>query len=199
MNVTPRVLAGAGPTFTKKAGPLVVDVVDALTGPLADVDALTTPTPGGWPTLVDLDTTPDPAWLGHITGTRIPAGIPAETARAMVRDLPALRRGTPAAMLAAARAVMPTGLITLLERDGSAWKTTIRLYAAEATVDDAARVKAAASKHKPPGIILDVVRVSGATFDHMAAEHGPTFADERAEFPTFVDAVAHIPEEGTIP
>lgn len=193
MTVAERVLAGLGPALRDQAGPVLEDLVDALTSELNTIDQLLQPTEDGWAGAFDLDTTPAPAWLGNTTGTRVPGGLTVDQQRAYVLARPSWRRGTPAAMVAAVRATL-TGLqrVTVDERDGSPWRLTVTVYAAE-TPDEAATLAAALSQ-KPVGIVLTLQVAQGASYAHMTALHGPTYADEAAEFPTYGDAIAHLPE-----
>ncbi|XBB66874.1 hypothetical protein ABFU82_22620 [Nocardioides sp. WV_118_6] len=199
--VAERVLEALGDAYRRAAGPLLDPLVDGLTSQLVDVDERVEPTERGWARVFDLDTTTDPAWLGRAIGSKVPGDLTVEQARTFVRERAYWRRGTPTA-IAAAVAVLLTGQkrVHLIERDGSPWRLTIRVYTAEVPPGvTAADLKAAASTQKPVGIVVSVDVVAGATFAHMTAEHGPTFADEAADFPTFADATNHLPEEGTIP
>lgn len=193
-----RVYEATGEAFQRRSGPLLAPIIEALCLPLVGPDELTAPTAGGWPAAVDLEETPDPRWLATITGTRLPAGMDDAQVRDYIRTRSSWSRGTPAAMLAAAREAYPAGRITFLERDGSPWKLTIQIYGAEATTADLARVKAAVEVHKPVGIVLDVARVVGATYAHMSAEHG-TYDDLAGDFATYDEMTWHVPEEGTTP
>lgn len=194
-----RVLDALGPGIAERAGDLLPDVVEAYCEPASSTDALLEPTPQGWPAVVDLATSPYPAVIARATGTTVPVGLTPEQVRAYVTERASWRRGTPGAMLAAAREAYPTGHISLIERDGSAWRTTIRLYAGEATEADRQRVIAAVSPHKPVGIVLSVVRLTGATWAHVAEHHGPTWAAQAGRFPTWAAMTGHTPEEGTTP
>ena len=196
--VASRVLEALGPALAEAAGPLLVDLVDALTAAAQDVADQVDATVEGWPTAFDLDETPTPGWLATILGADVPFGLTPDDVRAYLRDRAAWRRGTPAAMLAAARQAYPTGLIVFVERDGSPWATTLRIYSAEATSEDQARVLAAATVHKPVGIILTVELVAGASYLHLQGE-AATYDALRALYPTYHEMRAHVPEEGTVP
>lgn len=200
MSVADRVLEGLGPAFRAAAGPLLPDMVTALVSEDEPADQLIQPADPDapswirwWPAAFDLDGTPDPVWLGQLIGTAVPGGLTLEEQRAYIADRPAWRRGTRAALLAAVQSTL-TGLkrVTIDERDGSAWQLTVSVYEAETPDPDAAL--AAALSQKPVGIVLDFQVLEGATYAHMTAEHGPTYADEAAEFPTYADAISHLPE-----
>lgn len=199
--VAQRVLDALGDAFRAQGGPVLEDLVDGLAAPLNDAASRLTVTGRGWPAAFDLDETPDPTWLGAIMGSRVPAGLTVDQAREYVRSRPYWRRGTPAAMTAAV-ATLLTGSqrVDLIERDGSPWRLTVRVYSGETpdgvTVDD---IAAAAATQKPVGIVLTAEIVDTATLAHFAAEHGPTYSDVAADFPTYEEASYHTPEEGTTP
>lgn len=200
-----RVLIGLGPAFVERAGDLLPDVVSALVSELVTADDLLRPVDptadpdgprwrGSWAAAFDLDHTPDPQWLGRVTGSRIPDGLVLADARQLVRERASWRRGTPASLIAAVKRTL-TGLqrVTLDERDGSPWRLTLSTYEAETPDPDA--TLAVALTQKPVGIVLVHQVLAGATFGHMTTVHGPTFADEATAFPTFGSALAHLPEE----
>jgi hypothetical protein len=193
-----RVLAALGDNFARRAGTLLPNLVRGLSTVADETDALIEPTERGWATAFDLDTTPQPRWLGAAaTGTTVPGGLTLDQQRAYIRDRPQWRRGTPAAIREAVRAVLLPNTdrrVDLFERDGSPWRLRIRVWAATLPVGGVAAVKAAARTQMPVGLVLEVEALTGATFAHMAADHGPTFDDYAAAFATFDDATYHVPE-----
>lgn len=191
-----RVLDGMGPAFAEQAGPLLEPFVDGLTSEVAATDALLSPAgEAAWPVVFDLDTTPHPAWLAQLAGTRVPGGLSRQLQREYVRDRRAWRRGTPAAIKAAVQATLRgSRRVELLERDGSPWHLTVQVYDAEVPGGDTAAVLAAAVSQKPVGITVTVEVLSGATVAHMRDFHGPTVADYAAAFATVGDARDHVPE-----
>lgn len=188
-----RVLQGLGPALRAQGGPLLEDLVDALVSEMETADKLLQPTSRGWAGAFDLDYTPVPAWLGNITGTRVPTDLDVDAQRDFVLARPSWRRGTLVALISAVTATL-TGLkrVTVTERDGGPWRLTVTTYAGE-TPDQAATLAAALSQ-KPVGIVLDLQVVPGATYQHMLDEHGPTYTAFAADFPTYADAIAHLPE-----
>lgn len=197
--VAGRVLAGLGAAFADRAGLLLPPLVHELTMPMVDTDEALASTDRGWAAIFDLDLTPQPAWLGNATGTRVPAYATTEAQRDYVRERPGWRRATPTSLLAAIRSVYPDGRVDITERDGSPWRISVRVYEAEADAEQQRLLSIVLEEQRPAGIILDLLAAEGATIAHAAAEHGPTVADLAADFPTVADLVEHIPEEGTIP
>ncbi|BBH17513.1 hypothetical protein Back2_18000 [Nocardioides baekrokdamisoli] len=198
--VAARVYAALGQAFAAHAGPLLDPLVDVLAAPLDDSDQRLQLTAAGWARAFDLNQSPDPAWIGRLLGTAVPAGLTADQDRAFIIGRAYWKRGTPAAIVAAIKPLLGgQQTVTLVERDGSPWRLTVRVYASEVlpgvTVDD---IAAAAATQKPVGIILTAQISAAATFAHLKAEHGPTFTAEAAAFPTFEAEMTHIPEEGTI-
>ena len=195
-----RLLDDLGPSFVRLAGPLLPPVVEALVAPIAEVDDLLQPTPGGWATFADLDTTPQPWWFGQVVGVTVDRNLSAEGQREQVRSRPAARRGSPAAINAAVQALLTgTKTVVLFERDGSPWRLRVRVYEAEVPAGvTAAVIKAAVTAQKPVGIVVNVEIRPAASYDHFAAEHGPAYSDAASDFASYDSARTHVPEEGTI-
>lgn len=202
-----RVLDGVGPALRRRAGVLLADLVEALTSEGETGHALAQPAGRwGWATAFDLPTTPLPGWLGRATGTRVPAGLAVEEQRAYVTGRAINRRGTPAAIRAAAQSLLTgTRRVDLFERDTGPAHFAVRVYAAQAATIDEADVVAAVDEQKPVGLTFDAEIVSGATYDHMLDEHGPTYEAWADAFPTYDAATVgdpsaakyHVPELGT--
>lgn len=195
-DIADRVVAATGEAFTDRAGAGFPLLVGALVSALQDIANLTDPATNDWAGAFDLDTTPAPGWLGAITGTPVPNGLDLESTRAYVRNRPAWRRGTPGAILAAARAAYSRGHIELLERNGSPWRATLLVYGA--TELELEQIRVAAVEQKPVGIVLTVEAATGASYEHLRTFHG-TYAQLAAEFPTYDAMTAHQPEEGSVP
>lgn len=192
-----RVLAGLGETFRDRAGAELVDLVYGLCTAATATDDLLAPAASGFPLVLDLDESPLPAWLGQATGTPVPAGLSLVEARALIRDRPRWRRGTPAAMLAAIQAAIPGRLVAIDERfGGDAYALRVRVF--DATGDELDKAETAALAHKPVGIVMTVINVAGATYQHMLEEHTP-YSDFSVDFPSYAAATGHDPEGGTTP
>lgn len=198
-----RVLEALGPALRTRAGELLPDLVDALVGPLEDLDTLSRPPAHDrpWAAWFDLDHTTQPSWIGSVTGTTIPGGLTLEQQRAYVRDRAAWRRGRLDAVAAAVRALL-TGdqRVAINERvdddgDPDAWQLVIHVYDDETTATGA-EIAAAAAAQKPVGIrIADIVlhpagdEPPGITWWRPPG-HRLTFARVRAEYATFADLTA---------
>lgn len=191
-----RVVDALGPAIAAHAGALLEPLVDGLTREVAATDDLLgTAGDDPWPVAFDLDATPHPAWLGQAAGTRVPAGLTLQQQREYIRDRRAWRRGTPAAIKAAvATALRGSKRVELVERDGSPWRLTVKVYNSEVPNGDTAPVLAAANTQKPVGNIVTVTVLTGATYDHMRLSHGPTYTDFTAAFPSYDLARDHVPE-----
>lgn len=189
--VAVRVIDAFGEAFETRAGAIIEPLVTALVTTLQDVADLTEPSTHEWADAFDLDTTPAPGWLGAITGTPVPQGLDVLSARAYVRDRQAWKRGTPTALLAAARSAYSKGYIALLERNGSPWRATLLVYGA--TEPDLERIRVAAAAQKPVGIVLTVEAADGATYTHLATD-AATYTALAAVFPTYDDMTSHQPE-----
>lgn len=195
--VAERILDGIGPAARAQAGPVLQDLVQSLATPAAEVDTLVQPgSRAGWASAFDLDTSPYPRWLAQLVGVNVPGGLTDDQVRVLVRDRPAQRRGTPAALLAAVRATLQGGRrAELLERvNGNAYATTVRVYQSEIPNLDVTAVERAAAAQKPVGLVVTVQVLSGATVEHMRTIHGPTVSDYLSRFPTVRAAADHIPE-----
>lgn len=109
----------------------------------------------GWSVLFDVDRAPLDVlpWLGQWVGVTVDTTRTDADQRQQIRDESGFRRGTPAAIVAAAQTTL-TGTKTVLmyERDTGAYRLTIHTFSDE-TPDPAATL-AAILTQKPAGIIL---------------------------------------------
>lgn len=176
------------------------DVADALLAALAEgqrpVDQLVRRADGADPAEL-FDPNGAPEWLLPVlvamAGARIrPGAGPAKT-RERIIDLPARRRGTPTSIRAAVRSVLSgTQRVDLFERDGGPAQLRVGTY--EAETPSVTEVEEAAARVKPLGLVLTVDVFSGATYADLAANHGPTYADDADEWPVVSDMIDHVPE-----
>ena len=129
--------------------------------------------PGG--PLVDVDRCPDWAlpYLAQMVGVALPAGSTAEQNREHIRSVAGWKRGTPAAMRAAAAAYL-TGEKTVMfrERDpsGADPPYTLEVVTLTGETPDPAAVEAALRRQKPAGIILNYRTVAGWDWQQVDAD-----------------------------
>jgi len=141
-----RVLDGLGATMRQRAGAQLTDLVEAISSQLELVDEMLQPTERGWAAVFDASSTPAPKWLGVVTGTTVPPGLTVQQQRDYVATRPQWRRGTPAAIIAAVKDLLGgEKIVTLVERDGSPWHLTIRMYKADAQGVTSEQILAAAA------------------------------------------------------
>lgn len=132
---THAVYRALGPTMTDgDTDGVLLRYLDASARLLGDVDDRVRDNDSGlgWARELDPDLTLSPAWLGQFVGVTVPDGLSLADARARVLERASFRRGTPAALVAAAQAQL-TGSrrVDLFERDGSAYQLRVRTYEAE--------------------------------------------------------------------
>lgn len=169
-----RVLRGLGDTFKAKAGAQVAAVVEALTAPAETVDTLLQPTTNGWPTALDLASTPQPRWLGQLAGVRVDTSLTVADQRAQILAHPMWKRGTPGAIRSLAQSLLTgTKRVDLFERDGgSAWALRVRVFTPQLAnpATTAVDVKALLLHTKPIGIALTVEVFPGSTYADINAK-----------------------------
>lgn len=154
--------------------------VRALVEPLAVVDdvARDTDTHIGWGTLLDIDATPSWAlcWLAQFVGISCLQSLSDENQRLRIKEASGFQRGTPAAVIGAARQYLTgTRRVVLTERDGSPWRFRVQTQLSE--TPDPPLVKAAIEAVKPAGMILVYEVQAGIDIDTMTGtidSHAPT-------------------------
>lgn len=158
-------------------------------------DEIFTASEMGLDALDDPDTAP--AWyLPHLAmkaGVQLAAGWTEEQMRDAIRTRPAERRGTPAAIIAAAQATL-TGdkTVVLREKDGGAYQLTVVTRTAE--TPDPAVTLAALTAAKPVGIILTHTVVDGWTYSELAdAYTGQDYDDLAGDFASYADLADNAP------
>jgi hypothetical protein len=158
----------------------------------------------GWDAAMDPDVAP--VWfLPHLAmwaGVRlIPNGLTEEQQRARVRSTDGMRRGTPDAIVGAARQFLTdpvNGSVILLERTDpdnpgdEAYHYTVVTYTDE--TPDSALVLAALMEQKPVGHILHYVVASGYLIALFEDDYdGQTISDAEGDFATIYDLETHTP------
>lgn len=193
MGLVDRAYEGLGPALQHAAGVLLRPLVAGLMRRAEITDDLVSLRlgPFGAVPVFDLARSPVPRYLGQAAGLDVPAGLSLEETIARIRGRGVSKRGTPGALLAAARTTLaPGGLAELVERDGSAHRARLVTYTAQ-TPDPAATLAAAVTE-KPVGIVLThEVRLGrsyaqaltdGATYAQTAAA-GRTYDQRRRTLP----------------
>jgi len=126
----------------------------------------------GWSLLLDINRCPDEAlpWLAQLVGVRLLPGSTPDEQRARIAATDGFRRGSPAAMVGAAKATL-TGsqTVVLRERDGanmgypnspeSAYCLTVVTY--QGQTPDQTATKNAILAQKPGGILLNYLTEVG--------------------------------------
>lgn len=106
-------------------------------------------------------------WLAqHVSIATLPSSLTEAQQRAMIRDAPGMRRGTPASMVAAAAPYL-TGnkTVVLIERDGGPYKLTVVTRTSE--TPDSTTVLNALTAAKPAGIDLTYTVADGQVWDEV--------------------------------
>lgn len=129
--------------------------VNAIAAPFDLIWDLTMEVDVPWETIVDIDSAPASflQWLGRFKGVNINRALSADEQRTQIHGAAGFARGTPSAIIAAARQTL-TGnkYVFLNERDGGAYRLGVDTLVSE-TPDPAATL-AAVLKQKPAGIVL---------------------------------------------
>lgn len=152
-----------------------------------------TDTDPGWGVLMDPDRTPSEAlgWLAQFAGANLLVGLDDASQRLRVKDASGTRRGTVAAMVAAAQQWL-TGSrqVLIFERDTSAYHLKVRTYIGE--TPDQAKVLAALLAEKPASLVLAYEVTAGATYAQIHA-YKATYALLDTGFGRYEDQTLYIP------
>lgn len=134
----------------------LANFIGAIGSMFTGVEDLVRDTTGrpGWTSIMDPQAAPADAlpWLAQLAGVKTPDGTPEAVTRALITDRPGMRRGTPAALMAAVAGTL-TGakLVILVERDPTPYEFIIITRTAD-TPDPAATERAIAAA-KPAGLL----------------------------------------------
>jgi Phage tail protein (Tail_P2_I) len=153
-----------------------------------DVD----PQTPGWSLLLDVNRCPPEAlpWLAQFVGVRLLPGDPDDADRVRIASTAGFRRGTVAALTAAAAATL-TGnkSVFLTERDHDpadtpdyAYYLSVVTYAGQ--TPDPGMTERALLAQKPGGIVLTYTVVDGQIYDQVRTRFA-TYADLRAGYPDY--------------
>lgn len=153
--------------------------------PLAEVDEKDVP---GWGALFAPDTAPAEwlPWLAQFVGVQIPPALDVATQRERIKGTDGFKRGTPAALRAAAAQFLTgTKTVYLTERHGSAYRLTVATLADE--TPDSAAVLAALMEQKPAGLVLShYVIGGGADYASLAASQAD-YAAVASKFASYAE------------
>lgn len=157
---------------------------------LVDEYVRDTPEGPGWSPLLDLDRCPDEAlpWLAQFVGVRLlPDSTPAEQRQRIV-STDGFRRGTPAAMRAAAQATL-TGsqTVVITERDGDPYVLTVSTLATETpSISD---TRSAVLSQKPAGLVVNFVGGAAAQTYAQMLSRQPTYTAVKTNYVVYNDAL----------
>jgi len=137
----------------------------------------------GWSLLLDVNRCPDEAlpWLAQFVGVRLLPGSTPDEQRARIESTDGFKRGTPAAIVGAAKATLTGGqTVVLRERDGqgaghptapdSAYYLTVVTY--QGQTPNPTATKNAILAQKPGGIVLNYLTEAGQ--DWQSVKDGNT-------------------------
>lgn len=148
----------------------LLDYVRVLLSPLLDIDdvARGSDTHDGWGNLLDVDTAPAWVlpWLSQFVGVETAAGLSEEAQRIRIKEAAGFHRGTPTAIIAAAKQYL-TGSrrVELYEREGGAWGFRLRTYLSE--TPDPSAVQSAVESLKPAGLVFTYEIQSGVEINGL--------------------------------
>ena len=140
--------------------------------------------------LVDVDRCPEWAlpWLAQLVGVTLPAGATPDQARTIIRGVAGWKRGTPAALRAAAGLYL-TGDKTVFfrERDptGTDPPYTLEVVTRTSETPDPAAVEAEVRRQKPAGIVLTYRTVEGWDYQELAATGPDPYSTLKTTYATY--------------
>jgi hypothetical protein len=145
-----------------------------------------------WEPLFNVDICPGWAlpWLGQLVGVRVPSTMDPEDARIFIKELGAFARGSPDAIMAAAKfALTGSKNVFLRERDGGdAYHLEVVTLVSE--TPDPALVRQYVLLQKPGGITLGSRTTTAWDYQEMTTEYtGQKYKDVPADYPTYGDLV----------
>lgn len=153
-------------------------VCRALTAPIEPLYALVAMTMRPWEAAFDVDAAPGflLPWLSFFFGVELPQGISDDDARLRLKTADARKRGTITSMVQrAVETLAPGGLVYFRERDGSAYRITMAVYASADPTLTVQRV----TEVKAGGLVLE-----------LSVETGPTYGLARVGYTSYADVLA---------
>lgn len=169
---------------------LFADAFGRMFQPVDDLAGDTAEGPG-WSQAVDIDRAPPEAlgWLAQFTGVTLDPTLDDTAQRAWIRAGSGMKRGTPAAIVAAARKHLTgTQTVVINERDAGAcpsepaYGLTVITFTSE--TPDPAVTEADIRAAKPAGLVLQYLTADGMNFALLKTDYA-TFGDVKSTFATF--------------
>ena len=183
-------------------GNAVKVLCDAAGAMFEQVAQLVEPGPNGepaWSVLLDIDRCPGYAlpWLGQFVGVTVDTTLDEAGQRRQIREEAGMKRGTSAAIAAAAqRYLTGTQTVIMVERDSSVAPAHpaygLKVLTLTAETPDSAAVLAALMAAKPAGIILEHDVVDGQTWQQLIDNYA-TWGDVISAFGTWQDVIDNTP------
>lgn len=166
---------------------LLCEAIMVMGEQVADIYDPPDPIPPGAP-LMDPELCPDWAlpWLGQLVGAQLPAGATPEQARELISSVVGWKRGTPAALEAAA-AMYLTGnkAVYFRERDGGD-PYALEVVTLVGETPDPQATLAALMAQKPGGILLRYRTVAGQDWQAVK-DSGRTWRQARTHYAIWRD------------
>jgi hypothetical protein len=146
-----------------------------------------------WEPLFNVDICPGWAlpWLGQLVGVRVPSTMDPEDARIFIKELGAFARGSPGAIMAAAKfALTGSKTVFLRERDGGdAYR--LEVVTIDSETPDPALVRQYVLLQKPAAIVLSARVVVGWDYQEMTTEFtGKKYSDVPTSYATYRNLAA---------
>lgn len=149
---------------------------DALAGTLFETIrsyVADSPTMLGWEIIFNVDLCPPEAlpYLAQFVGVHFEDSLTVEQQRAKIKERPAFKRGTLAAIEAAARQHLTGSQFVFIEErsGGNAYRLLVRTFTAH--TPEPAVTKADIITQKPAGIALDYAAMAGKTYAQWKKEY----------------------------
>lgn len=149
----------------------------------------------GWSQVMDLGRVPDVAvaWLGQFVGVFVTAGLTPTQQRQQVASVGGWKRGTPAAIAAAAQLYLTgTKQVIFRERDSIACPAEpaygLTVITKTSETPDPTLTEAVIRAAKPAGIVLNYETLPGLDFEELFLTYA-TMQDVYTSFATFEDVL----------
>lgn len=176
----------------------------AMTHPLEEIDEAVRDTPDGtgYSQVLDPQRCPERLlpWCAQYHGVTVPAGLTTQQTRDFIQAVPHWRRGSPDALTAAGRALLPNAVVTLHERtdaNGLHERSELLIVAINTPETPAAEIEFHRYFALPhlTGRKINTRVDRGWSYGQAEAEHdGLTYGDVEALYAQYDDIETIIPE-----